>query len=436
MGAYQVASNPDAAIERMTFRHSLREAKVANPEESESSDPIQALEFFVMNNPELDEIESQLSRFNIFETLNIAQAELRHSSVLAWLMSPDENHGLRHHFLKRLLQTVVSENRDVVGEVLPVLELDLLDYSDIEIRREWENIDLLVVCRSQEMRFVVAIENKILSDEHDLQLIRYRQILSRSFPKYPKLQIFLSPDGRPPSDDDTWIPLSYSAVLDCIEHALKQSGANIGEDVLRFIEHYTAIVRRYVVGKDQIEKLCRRIYAQHPKALDLIFEYRPDLLADVRAYLVAWIARNASHGLKHDSDSKTAIRFFHDGIDALVPRCSTGWTKSKRLILFEFTNYYDGVTLRLYIGPGPTEARERFKRLFEKDKSLFKLMDRTFRKKWHATWQRRILTNKDVEGAVFGDLEAKLERGLNLFLKDDLPAIIKHFDRHRSMIER
>ena len=57
------------------------------------------LEKFILNNPELDKLESMLSDFNLFETLNLVNTEIRHSNVLSWLLNPNENHGLGTYFL-------------------------------------------------------------------------------------------------------------------------------------------------------------------------------------------------------------------------------------------------------------------------------------------------------------------------------------------------
>jgi Trp operon repressor len=47
-----------------------------------------------MDCPELSALEALLSRFNIFRILRAARHEIRHSNMLAWLLTPDENHGL------------------------------------------------------------------------------------------------------------------------------------------------------------------------------------------------------------------------------------------------------------------------------------------------------------------------------------------------------
>ena len=52
------------------------------------------LEDLILNNPELDKLENLLGVFNIFETPDIVNAEIRHSNVLAWLFNPESNIGL------------------------------------------------------------------------------------------------------------------------------------------------------------------------------------------------------------------------------------------------------------------------------------------------------------------------------------------------------
>src|SRR5207344_497094 len=71
-----------------------------------------ALIEFVMNCPELTQLEALLSRFNIFRVLRAARHEIRHSNMLAWLLTPDESHGLEDRFLRRWLMQIVHEAKD------------------------------------------------------------------------------------------------------------------------------------------------------------------------------------------------------------------------------------------------------------------------------------------------------------------------------------
>jgi hypothetical protein len=53
-----------------------------------------AIDKFLADNPELEDLSAILSTFNVFRALKIEQVEIRHSNVLAWLLDPEETHGL------------------------------------------------------------------------------------------------------------------------------------------------------------------------------------------------------------------------------------------------------------------------------------------------------------------------------------------------------
>ena len=52
-----------------------------------------ALERFVVDNDDLLALESLIGRFNIFDALDIARVEIRHSNFLAFILDPAESHG-------------------------------------------------------------------------------------------------------------------------------------------------------------------------------------------------------------------------------------------------------------------------------------------------------------------------------------------------------
>lgn len=66
-----------------------------------SSDENQVLTNFIINNPDLDRLQSMLSELNLFEAIGFIRQELKHSNLLAFLLSPNEKHGLGDRFLKK-----------------------------------------------------------------------------------------------------------------------------------------------------------------------------------------------------------------------------------------------------------------------------------------------------------------------------------------------
>mgnify|MGYP003679182021 FL=1 len=108
---------------------------------------------------EFDELELGLQNPNIFEILKISKTEIRHSNFLAWLLNPKGSHLLGNVFLKRFLRDVfLSDKFNDIDQV----DVEGMDYSNLEIYREWNNIDLLIKLDD----IVVCIENKVLSKEH------------------------------------------------------------------------------------------------------------------------------------------------------------------------------------------------------------------------------------------------------------------------------
>ncbi len=105
------------------------------------------LEKFILNNPDLEKLDGMLSDFNVFETLNLVHAEIRHSNVLAWLLNPNENHGLGKYFINIFIKWFVSENKTII-DGLNVFDIEMFNYNDVEIRREWKNIDILIITSS------------------------------------------------------------------------------------------------------------------------------------------------------------------------------------------------------------------------------------------------------------------------------------------------
>lgn len=106
---------------------------------------IETLEKFLLDNPELEKLEGLLSQFNVFETLRMVNTEIRHSNVLAWLLTPSENHGLGDYFLKQFLRNFVVENKSALEKHISLFDLEILTYSNVEVRREWKNIDILLL---------------------------------------------------------------------------------------------------------------------------------------------------------------------------------------------------------------------------------------------------------------------------------------------------
>jgi len=226
------------------------------------------LEKFVVHNEDLLALESRIGRFNIFDALGIARVEIRHSNFLAFILDPAESHGQGQLFLKAILMDLLK-TAPAGSRPLSPIELDGTDLRGVEVRREWEHIDILITC--QQPPFVVAIENKVDAHEHSDQLRRYKEKVRQHHSEDGLLVYLTPPDARDPTDSD-WMPYSYADLFCVLTRVLATYRKAIGEDVLVFVDHYLSLIGTRFMNDDKIDELCRRIYTNHRQALELIIE--------------------------------------------------------------------------------------------------------------------------------------------------------------------
>ena len=235
------------------------------------------LKDFLLNIECLSPLEK--SSFNIFDVLKIARTEIRHSNVLAWLLNPNENHGFGKAFIARL-NSYIAKDGLVSDEV--AFKLLTMKYSDIVVYREWQNIDILI--ESQKEKYILCIENKVDSQDHDGQLDKYYNVIEDKYPEFTKIYLYLTPEGLAPLQDSNsaWGCIKYETIIRIIEIELEK--AIYDSETVSFIRSYLNTLRRETMENNEIIELCQQIYAEHKEALDLIFENRPDRLQNVSEF--------------------------------------------------------------------------------------------------------------------------------------------------------
>lgn len=391
-----------------------------------------ALEEFLMDIEILDKIEAKLAHFNVFETLGVIHTEIRHSNVLSWLLTPTENHNLGDYVIKKVVQSIVYQNhKESSNFTYHPLDISLLDYNDFVVRREWRNMDVVAI--SNKNQFVVTIENKVWSKESTYQLQKYRHIIQEEFPDYQKLFIFLTPYGESASDENNWISFDYNQFVKIVEKGVKIKGDTISNRVKVFLDQYITTVRRYIVGDEELENVCREIYYKHKKALDLIFEYKPDIYSD--------IANNLKERIKQESDlildtaSKTYTRFPTKELDSLIEKKGNGWTSSKRILLFEFQNRNNKLVLKLIIGPGDQAIRQKIYDIVKNNKNSFRGKLGKYHNQFTSIYTREFLSKDFEEEANYEEVLEKISTKFIDFLRSDLHSIHQTFTDNKEQLK-
>ena len=357
----------------------------------EGSDDIQLLEKFLQDE-DLESLEDIVEEFNVFEVLGAVSQEIRHSNFLAWLLDPRGNHGLGDYFLKRFLWKTTSLGKERGVQTIAPIEIDSLELNKVSVRREWRNIDILLVDDAQ--KFVCAIENKVGTAEHSDQLVRYARVCRNEFPDYAYHFVFLTVHGDAPSDQE-WISVDYEFVRDSLERIIHAKEASLGDEVRIFVHHYCNMLRRYIMGESTIEELCQRVYSKHQRALDLIFEYRPDRQSEIRGILERLIRDDPD--LELDDCSKGAVHFVPTSWASPHLQGGSGWTKSGRILLFQFKIGPDSLKLVLIIGPGDRTVRSRIFDAVAGARSTFSGASKKLYPMWTQIYKRDFLRSEDYE---------------------------------------
>ena len=375
------------------------------------------LEALVVDNPDLEQLEAHLEQFNIFEALGAVNVELRHSDFLAFLLNPNQNHGLGDYFVKQFLQKALS-NAYVSQLPFTPIDLDIWDLDNVIVHRERHNIDILLL--DDENKVAVIIENKVISAEHGDQLTRYREIAEQYYPDYRKLFLFLTPEGEEPSDPE-YIPIDYGLIVALIEKLLEARASTLGPDVLTLTTHYAVMLRRHIVDESEIKRLCEQIYRKHQRALDLIYEYRPDLQAEIYEYLIELINNNPDLAIDHCS--KSYVRFFPQEWDTPTLNQGEGWTPSGRISLFEFVNSPTSLRLKLYVGPGPMEIRQKLLDIALEHDPPFHSTYKSLKQKWNSILVRPFISSNDYETKDLEDLTSEFYKKWERFLVNEMSQI-------------
>jgi hypothetical protein len=179
------------------------------------------------------------------------------------------------------------------------------------------------------------------------------------------------------------------------------------------------MLRRHIVSDSEIADLCRRIYQKHQRALDLIFEHRPDQQAGVRGILVECIQHTGD--LRLDRVSKTVVDFAPASWDVPILLQGEGWTTSRRMLMFEFANEPKQVRIAPWLGPGPAETRER---LYQRGQRPPFRPIRKLAAKWNNLCSRIFLASTVYEVEDVADLRTEIQKQWAQFVQHDLPPIM------------
>ncbi|UYV37712.1 PD-(D/E)XK nuclease family protein [Rhodobacteraceae bacterium D3-12] len=391
------------------------------------------------------EFENRFSKFCPFEAIGMVRQEIRHAHFLSFILDPNRPHPFQDHLLKGFLQEVVAQAQDGQIDIQP-LNIHCSDFSGALVYRERSDIDFMIeipstAFSSKAKGLVVTVELKVDASESKHQLRKYYNQITADYPDedWERAFVFLTLDATSPSEENTknWIPVSVFDVINRLDLEL-QAREYTGE-AAELYRSYSAMIRRHLVNDEDLARLAKSIWAKHREALEALYEYWPDLQAEVidwirdnPAELVTAVKDATGFTLVPDTSSTRLLRFgvsewaaldgFQDG--------DTDWVKSGSLMVLELADWGDGrLRFTFVLGPGDVDVREEvYKKVLEKvDEGKIKIGRRTSAiKKWKHLSFADVQTAKEYTKAEESEIDAeelgrKAIKKMASFLKHHLP---------------
>lgn len=210
-----------------------------------------------------ESLQEREKKFNLFDVLRNAHYEIRHSNVVAWLLDPNETHGLGDRFLRRFVQRVDPVR---VG-LRPNFSTE-----DVTVEREHFYVDVVIFLNDE--RRLIAIENKVVEmyEGAVTQATDYEQTLRKEYGgRYGEIHSVLLTAS---SEEDAVSAIAAARPVAPLPHVSWQGVHEIIEgfypdafaddDVRSFMGQYLDAVRSFTQpghGGDAFEELIKNRHA-------------------------------------------------------------------------------------------------------------------------------------------------------------------------------
>lgn len=215
---------------------------------------IKILDQMIAQSSEFKKLSSSLSGFNLWELFDIETAESFNEKMLLWLLNENESHNLGDFFLRRWLILILHKDLNSQHrykrplnalniEYARVVDSSIESQKMIQINGRTRYLDLFIDLKTlRQEDWVIIIEIKVGTHDHENQLSDYRQWLKETYPNHKKLTIFLYDENlkqQPPEDEDRyWLKTTFSDVRNVIKEALNEKKGLIPFREESFIEQY------------------------------------------------------------------------------------------------------------------------------------------------------------------------------------------------------
>jgi hypothetical protein len=186
--------------------------------------------------------DKDLAIFDLFRLAGFFAKEENFSNAVASIIDPNKSHNLGKRTLESIL--VKIKHRDKKDKISSILNaISTSEY--IHVRRELHLGSTIPDIVVESDKFIIFIENKIRKGTETItqngnQTFRQKCALynrGKHLPDECLLGIFLSPEGKPPADND-FVRLSVSEFVEAIEELLDPELTDTNISIKAFLHFY------------------------------------------------------------------------------------------------------------------------------------------------------------------------------------------------------
>jgi hypothetical protein len=180
--------------------------------------------------------------------------------------------------LKKLLKKIYKYNQEYFqteSREINYIDIDCINLDNIRCTTEKtilseRRIDVFIEIKSE--KWIIAIENKINSEESPKQTKHYSEELDKKqkYKDYNKICLYLTPEGREPKSNN-FLSVSYTLIRDTLDEISEELN-NINNKKKIFIEQFKDSIELYVMENKELEELCRKLYVQYGDVFEFLFE--------------------------------------------------------------------------------------------------------------------------------------------------------------------
>ena len=202
----------------------------------------------IISNSDFIKLDRLLNRFNVFDATDMRRREVKHTKFLAYLLNPNESHGLGDSFLLAFLGRLPLD-------WVPDICLMLLHTELAEVFAEWGKsktgkkgqIDLIIkipMVNEPGRCFIVAVENKIDSKQGAMQLSDYTELLAslEKVSGHVLAKYYLTEQGeepKKPEDKKEWVAVTYAdTVIPAITQILSSRTDKVSDYIQYVLQDY------------------------------------------------------------------------------------------------------------------------------------------------------------------------------------------------------